>query len=112
ALARTSLLSIPSFFAMSYIRTGIKVFSRPAVPQCLHALNMLTLGLPSSQRKFFVTVLGRRSFAGFAGRPISPGHLRLDRFDDRRRLVANGRNLAQITRFGLQQIFQTQKTAV
>jgi hypothetical protein len=40
ALARTCLLSKPSFFEMSYIRTGIFLYRfRRCLPHSLHRLN-------------------------------------------------------------------------
>src|SRR5439155_14568723 len=102
-LARTSLLSIPSFFAMSYIRTRISRFYRPAIPQSLHALNMLTLERPSTY------LLGNRCFANFW---IAPGRFRADGLNNSGSLLPDFREFGQIARFRLQQGLQTQKPAV
>jgi hypothetical protein len=48
ALARTCLLSKPSFFEMSYIRTGICLYRfGPCLPHSLHGLDPKTRGFPA-----------------------------------------------------------------
>src|SRR5436189_181391 len=76
---------------------------RPAIPQSLHALNMLTLERPSTY------LLGNRCFANFW---IAPGRFRADGLNNSGSLLPDFREFGQIARFRLQQGLQTQKPAV